>query len=53
MEWGNEGADLRLTLWPGGEERLIAVSSPHGANAAGWSTTAGRAPAAGDAPAWP
>jgi hypothetical protein len=25
-----EGAALRLTLWPGGRERLLAVGDPHG-----------------------
>lgn len=28
---GWRGMEVRLTLWPGGEERLLAVAHPHGA----------------------
>jgi hypothetical protein len=30
MEPGRDGAEVRLTTWPGGEERLVAVSGYHG-----------------------
>jgi hypothetical protein len=30
MEPGREGAEVRLTVWPGGRERLLAVSGYHG-----------------------
>jgi hypothetical protein len=32
FEPGEEGAETRLTMWPGGEERLIATSDYHGGN---------------------
>ena len=32
MEYGGEQAELRLTLWPGGEERLLATCGFHGMN---------------------
>jgi hypothetical protein len=30
MEPGRDGAEVRVTTWPGGEERLVAVSGYHG-----------------------
>ena len=33
MEWGSGRAEVRLTLWPGGEERLLAVASPQATDA--------------------
>jgi hypothetical protein len=30
MEPGGEQAEVRLTCWPGGEERLVATTSFHG-----------------------
>ena len=30
LEPGGELADLRLTVWPGGEERLLAQAGYHG-----------------------
>ena len=30
MEPGRDGAEVRLTSWPGGEERLMAISGYHG-----------------------
>ncbi len=33
MEWGSGQAEVRLTTWPGGEERLLAVASPQAADA--------------------
>jgi hypothetical protein len=30
MEPGRDGAEIRLTSWPGGEERLMAISGYHG-----------------------
>jgi hypothetical protein len=33
LEWGGDRGELRLTVWPDGTDRLLAVSSPHGANA--------------------
>jgi len=30
MEPGGEQAEVRLTLWPGGSERLIASAGFHG-----------------------
>ena len=30
MEHGGDQADVRLTLWPGGEQRLIATAAYHG-----------------------
>lgn len=30
MEWGREVAETRLTVWPRGEERLLATSTVHG-----------------------
>lgn len=30
MEPGRDGAEVRLTTWPGGEDRLLAVSAYHG-----------------------
>jgi hypothetical protein len=30
MEPGRDGAEVRLTLWPGGHERLVATSGYHG-----------------------
>ena len=30
MEPGTNGAEVRLTLWPGGETRLVATSGFHG-----------------------
>jgi hypothetical protein len=32
MEYGGEECELRLTLWPGGEERLLASCGFHGGN---------------------
>ena len=33
MEWGSGRAEVRLTTWPGGEERLLAVASPQATDA--------------------
>lgn len=33
MEWGSGQAEVRLTTWPGGEERLLAVASPQATDA--------------------
>ena len=30
MEPGRDGAEVRLTIWPGGRERLLAISGYHG-----------------------
>ena len=30
MEPGGDGAEVRLTVWPGGDERLVAISGYHG-----------------------
>jgi hypothetical protein len=30
MEPGRDGAEVRLTVWPGGPERLVAISGYHG-----------------------
>ena len=30
MEPGRDGAEVRLTVWPGGRERLVAISGYHG-----------------------
>jgi hypothetical protein len=30
MEPGSDQADVRLTIWPDGEERMIATTSFHG-----------------------
>ena len=30
MEPGRDGAEVRLTIWPGGRERLVAISGYHG-----------------------
>jgi len=30
MEPGGEQAEVRLTTWPGGEERILATTSFHG-----------------------
>jgi len=30
MEPGRDGAEVRLTSWPGGDERLVAISGYHG-----------------------
>jgi hypothetical protein len=32
FEMGEDGADLRLTLWPGGEDQRLARADAHGAN---------------------
>ena len=34
LEPGPESFEVRLTTWPGGEERLLATSGPHGRNVA-------------------
>ncbi len=33
MEWGSGRAEVRLTVWPGGQERLLAVASPQATDA--------------------
>lgn len=33
MEWGSGRGEVRLTTWPGGQERLLAIASPQATDA--------------------
>lgn len=51
MEPAGEVTEVRLTLWPGGENRVVARAGYHGRRCAGWRSRPGRREPAHRAPA--